>query len=241
MGNDKTDRNTERPGGLRLLGHADLVGEVVGWLSGSEGEGSLVNKRGFAMLRVVVRKLIDGELKDLYDQPVIVENAGSIAVCRVGERVGLVRNFRFIGRRIMDAGVDYIRRLDEEQRWGELVRSLGMWQWELPRGLTHLTHETDLERFVIETAKAEALEESGFTIANPRICGMINVNPTFFPHAQYVVAADIVGQGDNRPEDLEILGRTELFTPRQLREMADRAELQDGLTLSALLLAGVHI
>jgi hypothetical protein len=233
-----SDRN--RPGGLRLLTGADLEGPVVGWLRGSEGEGSLVNKRGFAMLRVVVQKLIDGKMKDLYDQPVIVENAGSIAVCRVGGRVGLVRNFRFIGRRIVDAGVEYIRRLDEEGRWGELAESLGLWQWELPRGLTHLTEETDLERFIIETAKAEALEESGFVIENPQILGMVNTNPTFFPHSQYVVSADIVSKGENQPEDLEILGRTELFSPRELRRMAGMGELQDGLTLSALALAGIH-
>lgn len=234
------DVRVERPGSLRLLTRADLESRLIGWLPGTEGEGSLVNRRGFAMLRVVVRKLIDGELKDLYDQPVIVENAGSIAVCRVDDRVGLVRNFRFIGRRIMDAGVDYIRRLDEEERWSELAEGLGLWQWELPRGLTNVTPETDLERFVIETAKAEALEESGFTIENPRICGMVNTNPTFFPHSQYVVAADIVHRGENQPEHTEMLGQTKLFSPCELRRMADRGELQDGLTLSALALAGIH-
>lgn len=193
---------------------------------------------GWAMLRVIVQRLADGSAKDLYDQPIIVENAGAFVVCQAGRRVGLVQNFRFVGERLMNAGKDYVRRLDAEGRWAELAATLGSWQWEVPRGLSQIEDETDLEKFVIAIAKAEALEESGFVIENARICGRLNVNPTFFAHAQYVVHGRVASTGENSPEELEMIGQTSLFDAEQVRRMADGGEIQDGITLASLALAG---
>ncbi|MBI2099395.1 hypothetical protein HYT45_03230 [Candidatus Uhrbacteria bacterium] len=231
----------KQPGGaVRLLTESDLVTSVVGWKPGTQGAGSLVNSKGWALLRVVVQKVIDGRLKDLYDQPLIVENAGSMVVCKAGDKVGLVQNYRFTAKRLLEAGADYVKRLNEEGRWDELLEKLGEWQWELPRGLSQVSTETNLEKFVLETAKAEALEESGFSVANARVVGMVNANTTFFAHSQYVVAADIVGRGESRPEALEILGKTRMFSARELRFLVDYHALQDGLTFASLALAGFH-
>lgn len=227
-------------GAVRLLAESDLVTSVVGWKPGTQGVGSLVNPKGWALLRVVVQKVVEGQLKDLYDQPLIVENPGSIVVCTAGDKVGLVQNYRFTGNRILEAGADYVKRLNEEGRWDELLETLGEWQWELPRGLSQVNKETNLYKFVLDTAKAEALEESGFTIANARIAGMVNANTTFFAHSQYVVAADIISKGENKPESLEILGRTQMFSAREIRRMTDTLLLQDGLTFASLALAGFH-
>lgn len=230
----------ERAGSLRLLRPDDAASPIVGWRSASAGLGGLVNPKGWAMLRVVVQKLIDGKVKDLYDQPLLVENAGAIVVCQAGDKVGLVQNYRFVGKRLMNAGKDYVRRLNDEGRWDELVADLGSWCWELPRGLSQLDDETDLEKFVIATAKAEALEESGFGVADARVRGMLNVNPTFFAHGQYVVHGRVVSSGVSSPEDMEIIGQTTLFNAAQIRSMVDRTEIQDGLTLAALAMAGFH-
>ena len=231
----------KQPGGAgRLLAESDLATSVVGWKPGTQGAGSLVNSKGWALLRVVVQKAIDGRLKDLYDQPLIVENAGSIVVCTAGDKVGLVQNYRLTGTRLLEAGAEYVKRLNQEERWDELLATLGQWQWELPRGLSQISKETNLYQFVIETAKAEALEESGFSVANARVVGMVNANTTFFAHSQYVVAADIVSAGKNKPESLEMLGGTQMFSACELRRMADASLLQDGLTFASLALAGFH-
>ncbi len=225
-------------GAVRQLTEADLDTKLAGWKPASTGAGGLVNPMGFAALRVIVRKAVEGNLKDLYDQPIIVENAGAIVVCQAGDRVGLVKNFRFVGERLMAAGKDYVRRLDSERRWGELLTTLGHWQWELPRGISQVESETDLEKFVVATAKAEALEETGYRIANARICGRLNTNPTFFAHSQYVVKGEVVSVGEQRPEETEMIGATKLFSAEEIRAMADCGEIQDGMTLAGLALAG---
>lgn len=230
----------QRPGEVRLLEESDSRSAIKDWKPGTQGARSRVNKGGWALIWAVVRKLVDGNLKDLYAQPLIVENAGSIVVCTAGGQVGMVENFRFTASRILEAGPDYIKRLDEEGRWEELLNTLGEWHWELPRGLSQVGEETDLNKFVIETAKAEALEESGFSVANARVVGMVNANTTFFAHSQYVVAAEIVSAGENKPESLEILGKTKMFSASEVRAMAASCALQDGLTFSALALAGFH-
>jgi len=237
MGNPESGR----PGRLRLLRTEDQSQPFVGWKSSSDGGGSLVNQKGWAALRVVVQLLREGCYQDAYDQVVLIENPGAIVACLLDGRVGLVQNFRFVGRRLYEAGADYVRSLDEQGRLEELVDSLGEWQWELPRGLApHSFDGLDLERFVIATAKAEALEESGLTIRNARLLGKVNVNTTFFAHPQYAVGADVVSIGDNRPEAMEILGKTHLFGPAEIRRMADNGELTDGLTLATLALVGFH-
>lgn len=238
----------EKDGAVTLLRSAHFQEKnpweqpVVGWIPTSQGVGGIFNPRGFAMPRVVVQKRDEGELRPLYDQPMIVENPGTIAVCTQGDQVGLVQNFRMVGNRLMpNAGADYVRRLNDEERWQELVESLGQWKWECPRGLAPPgTDPSDLERFVMDTAKIEANEEAGFTIKNPRICGWLNTNPTFFAHPQAVVHAEIESHGEAKHEDLEIIGKTSLFSREQVRAMVEKGELDDGLTIAGLALAGFH-
>lgn len=231
----------EKSGAVRLLVNEDHGTSLIGWQPASVGLGGLVNKKGWAMLRVVVQKVVEGRLRDLYDQPVLVESPGAVVVCRVGDRIGLAQNFRFVGERILQAGADYVRRLDDERRWEDLLSTLGSWRWELPQGLAPPdNNENDLEKFILKTAQAEALEEAGFTVASSRIVGRVNTNPTFFAHSQYVVLGDIVAQSDQRPEDLEIIGKVRLFSPQEIRKLVDSGELDNGLTLAALAVAGVH-
>ena len=239
----------EPAGAVRLLtlddvsdsGRKNCFGyPLIGWQSTSMGSGGLFNPRGFAMLRVVVQKIVEGRLEDIYDQPMIVENAGAIAVCTLGRKVGMVQNFRLVGERIAAAPGDYVAQLNTEERWGELMASLGQWQWELPRGLAPPTNEADLEKFIIECAKLEALEEAGVHVANSRIAGRYNANPTFYPHAQYVVAADIESIGEQQPEDLEMMGEMALFSAEEIRAMVTAGQLTDSLTLAGLAVAGFH-
>ncbi len=225
-------------GAVRQLQEDDLSKKLVGWKPASTGTGGLVNERGLAMLRVVVQKVVDGDLRDVYDQPLFVENAGAIVACQAGEKIGLVQNYRFTGERLMDAGKDFVRRLDAERRWDELLATLGRWEWELPRGLSQLEEETDLEKFVLATAKAEALEESGFGIADARVCGRLNANTTLFAHSQYVVKGRVVSRCAAQPEELEMVGQTTLFDMAQIRVMVDTGVIQDGLTLAGLTVAG---
>lgn len=219
---------------------------VVGWVKNSDGVGGLHNPRGFAMLRIVLQKLVDDVMRPLYDQPVIIENAGSIVIPQLGERVGLVRNFRMVGERLLpEAGVNYIKDLQKQKLWGMLIESLGAWRWECPRGLippdVQQTSGDSLVDFVVRTAKLEALEEAGFRIEEARIVGRVNTNPTFFPHSQYVVHARIASIGDASPENLEIIGERKLFTMQELRELNSSGEFDDGLTLAALALCGLSL
>lgn len=230
----------ERLGAVRLLQDNDLNTALVGWRSARAGCGGLVNPKGWAILRVIAQKVVEGKLKDLYDQPIIIESPGAIVVCQAGDKVGLVQSFRFTGERILQAGIDYVKELDEGDRWSELLAALGVWQWELPRGLSPGDNSKDITKFIIASAKAEAIEETGFTIVDAKICGKVNANTTFFAHSQYVVYGRIVATGKNSPESLEIIGRTKLFSAREIREMVTRGELEDGLTLSALAIAGFH-
>lgn len=213
---------------------------VVGWQPNSEGFGGLHNPRGYAMVRAVISKLVDGDMSPLYDQPVIIENAGSIIIAQENERVGLVQNFRMVGARILnDASANYVSRLQSERKWGELLSTLGRWNWEAPRGLMPpIDGSEDLESFVLRTAKLEALEESGFRIEDARIAGKVNANPTFFPHAQYVVHGHIASIGDSNPEDLEVIGDSKLFTMEELKELNIKGEFDDGLTLAGLAICG---
>lgn len=240
----------ERAGSVRLLTEADMAEGVrnafgkplIGWKPGSQGHGSLVNPMGFAMFRVVVRKSVEGEEKDLYDQPMIVENPGCAVVCKAGNKVGLVRNFRMVGERLAVGNPsDYVRVLDAEGRWEELFRVLGAWRYELPQGLAPKSDDAhDLEAFVKKAAKLEAAEEGGFQVEDVRILGRVNANPTFFTAAQYVVEARIVGVGERHPEDLEILGGMELATPERLCELVRGGQLDNALSLAALAIAGVR-
>ena len=185
-------------------------------------------------------------MQDLYDQPLIVENPGSIVIATHEEKVGLIQNFRFVGDRILpDAGNEYIKMLQKEKLWGKLIGSLGHWTWEAPRGLTPPKTDQDSDltfnNFVLKTAKLEALEEAGLEIKNARLAGMVNINSTFFAHPQYVVRAEIESIGKNKNEDLEMIGALRLFTRQQLRELNDNGDFDDGMTLAGLALSGISI
>lgn len=233
-----------RGGSVRLLTKEDFEKQnafgkpLVGWRPTSQGEGGLYNQAGWSMLRVVVQKIADGQPLDLYDQPMLVLSAGAGVVCQAGNKVGLVQNYRFVSPRILEAGREYVKRLNEENRWEELMASLGEWKWELPRGLSPLTGEADLAKFVLATAKVEAAEEAGFTLKDARIVGTVNMDTTFYPHPQYVVHGRVVAAGQKKAEDLEIIGQTRLFTGEQIREMATRGEIDDGWVFAGLGLAG---
>ncbi|MBN2087596.1 hypothetical protein JW758_04570 [Candidatus Peregrinibacteria bacterium] len=223
------------------FGQTNIAGKpVVGWQENSEGVGGIHNPRGYAMVRAVISKLVDGDMSPLYDQPIIVESPGSIIIAQKQEKVGLIQSFRMVGKRIMqNPDASYIEMLQKEKRWSELISSLGRWCWEAPRGLIPpIEKASDLEAFILKTAKMEALEEAGYTITNARIAGMVNANPTFFPHAQYVVNGEISSVGESSPEDLEIIGENRLFTMKELREMNMKGEFDDGLTLAGLALCG---
>ncbi|MCR4279037.1 MAG: hypothetical protein NUV81_04040 [bacterium] len=218
---------------------------VVGWLptAGPDGIGSLHNPMGFACLRVMnVKNAEDGSSQALYDQTLIIENPGAIVIATTEDRrIGLVQNFRMNGERFFSAGSDYVRQLHADNRWSELLETLGGWSWEAPRGLTTDPYEEDLERFVLKTAKAEALEEGGFIIGNTRIVGQVNANTTFFAHPQWVVHATIIAKEKAQPEDLEMIGKAKLFTVEELRKLAKDGKFTDGLTLAGMALCGISL
>lgn len=237
----------QKDGGVALLDWQHFAMDngngkpFLGWLPASEGVGGLVNKNGWAALRTALWKLADGKAKWLYDQFMLVENPGAVVIAHDKlNRVALTRCFRMTGERLIrNAGSSYIRMLQEEQHWKELFESLGEWKWEAPRGLVSDETVEDWRNFVIRSAKIEAKEEAGLEISDARLAGRINPNSTFFAHPQWVVNARIRAIGYAQPEDLEILGKTQLFSLEQLREMADSGELDDGLTLGGLALCGI--
>ena len=243
----KQEEKNEKDGGMVLLEaeHFEQTNPwnqpVVGWTPTTQGVGGLQNSRGWAFLRVVLWKLQGGQRVSLYEQSVIVENPAAIVICQLYEKVGLVKNFRMVGSRLLpDAGSQYIARLQKERLWSMLVESVGEWKWEAPRGLIHIPpREMNLEEFVIKSAKLEALQEAGFRIKSTKLVGRINVNSTFFLHPQWVVHALIEETGSSKPEDLEIIGESRLFTRQELRELNRRGEFDDGLTLGALALCGI--
>ena len=231
---------TEKTGKVRLFTEADSGTKHHGWLpvNGSLDQG-IANPIGWAALHIVVQKLTnDEEIRDLYDQILIVENPGAVVVCNQNDRIGMVQSFRFTAERLRTAEPGYLKQLIAENRFAELLESLGRWQWELPKGLSPNEDSTDLNELVLKVARLEAEQEAGFEIDNPRIIGRVNPNPTFFAHAQYVVAADIKAQGDNDPEALEMIGQVKLFTAKEVRQLVSEGQFEDGLSLAALALAG---
>jgi len=224
-------------GGLRL---AQYPIDFKGWQPNSQGIDGRHNPRGFGLLWVVVQKIIDGQRQDLYEQPVIVENPGSIVVCQAKNKIAFVQSFRMVGERLKGLETEYVRRLQSEQRWDELAATLGRWCWELPRGIAPIQGSTDINEVVIRTAKQELLEEAGLYIAKAKIVGRVNTNPTFFAHAQYVVHGELESAGQRNLEELEIIGDKRFFTPREIRQMVDAQQLDDGLSLSALSVCGIH-
>jgi hypothetical protein len=220
------------------------VGTAVHGWKAIEGDPWLgtVEKRGWAAVHVVWQKEVEGQWQDQYDQHVLVEDPGAIIVATRGNRVALVQNFRATAPRPASAGKGYVRRLDKEGRWDELVASLGEWTWELPRGMAPPDSaedgSCDFATYAVKTAKMEALAEAGLEIVNARVCGPDNPNTTFFPHAQAVVAGEIVSKGEAAPEAFEVIGETILVTKEELLGMVAAGQIRDGMLLGALVLSG---
>lgn len=211
---------------------------VVGWEPTRQGEG-WVNPKGWGIIRITLWKLVNGVKTLLYDQPTIVENLGVIVILRDREgRVGLVRNFRMTSAKRFDNGSSYVRRIQEEERWAEVVESLGEWTWEAPQGLATVA-DGPLQEVAFAVAKRESRQEAGVELGQCRLLGPVNTNPTFFTHPQQVVEAVVIKVGDAEPEHLEIIGNLQFFTPAEVRELHQKGELTNSLTLSALWLAGI--
>ena len=246
-GRDVIDK--KKDGWIALLEESDFNREnpwgspVVGWKPTSQGVGGLFNPRGYAMLRAVLSKLVEEKRRSLYDQPVLVENAGSILIAELEGRVALVHNYRMVGERVLkDAGADYIKRLQERKLWNALLQTLGAWKWEAPRGLAPpIDREEGLTEFILRTAKLEGQSEAGLTVEDARVVGRVNANSTFFVHSQYVVHARITATGESSPEELEMLGEMKLFSMSELRQLSKAGEFDDGLTLAALALCGMSL
>lgn len=241
---------TDRGGAVRLLEEGDFDEKVVnpwnkpvvGWIPNSQGFGGLHNPMGFALLRVVVQRILDGNKEDLYDQPIIVEKPAAVVIAQLDDKIGFVQNYRFNAERIITVDPDYIRALNDEERWFELTEALGQWRWELPAGIAPTAHDArDIDQIIMAAAKLEASEEGGYEIENGRIVGTVNWNPTFFAHAQYIVHGMIKTQGQQQSEDLEILGATSLFTLEQVKQAIVAGEMDDGRSMSALFLAGFRL
>ena len=249
---------TTRPLRLRLFTEADIGTKPHGWRQhgmttreGARIDGA-VNDMGFAMMHVVNQKAADGAWKDQYDQYVLFENPGAIVVCTdAAGRVGLVPNFRLVGDRL-DPVLEqlknpesgkynfsaYVKTLREKGLFQVALGNLGEHVWELPRGLAPAGEAADLAAFIKKVAAIEAKEEAGLELTDVRLRGKVNANTTFFPHAQFVVSAAVVGVGASKPEERESIGKLRMFAPDELRRMADQDELFDGLTLACLAKVG---
>lgn len=234
----------KKDGGLDFLGPE--YQDVVGWKP-IEGVDGRVNTRGWALTWVVIKKLVQREvkaLKALYDQPKIFENPGAIIVARQGDRILLAENFRDIGERFpVEDWSDYMGLINAGNFWHQLLELLGNYNWEAPRGIKPKGEKKydNIEEFILDTARIEGLEEAGVTLSDLRVVGRVNANTTFFPYAQYVVQGEIVSLGDAQPEDLEIIRNRRLFTMAELREMNRRGEFVDGLTMAAMAMCGLSL
>jgi hypothetical protein len=144
------------------------------------------------------------------------------------------------GEQLVHPGNEYMTMLDEQQLWESLLSMAGEWKWEAPRGLIQGDPGSmDLKEFVLKTAQIEASEEGGFKIVDARLVGTINANPTFFLHPQWVVEAEIESVGDARPENLEIIGGSQMMSMRQLKSANGNREFDDALTLGGMALCGL--
>lgn len=228
----------EKPAQIRRFTEADRGQPYDGWQPlGGDYMLGMANTRGFASVHAVVMKAGAGGLKPIYDQPIIIENPGAVLICMSGDKIGLVRNFRFTAERL-PIGFDYIRMLAQTDSWDALFNSLGRWSWEAPRGIAPPTDGSNLVQYIRQLAKIEAKDEAGFEIGDVRIAGRLNPNSTFFAHAQYAVTCKIMQVGEQRPEALEVIGQVSLFDRKQVREMIDKGEVDDSLTLAAMMVCG---
>lgn len=233
-------------GEVRLLENIDhkginpYGGPVVGWSPMVNGHGGILNARGgWALPRVVIRKEVEGKMQDIYDQPMIVEKPGSIVVCTMGDKVAVIANFRMTGPRPEGTDNNYIQML-EDGDWKGMLENLGEWRWELPAGLADIKDGTDIKSTVLGSAQAEALEEAGLQVVNAKIVGKVNMNPTFFPHDQYVVRAEVASIEEAQHEDLEMIGGMQFVDSSELRQIVSENTFVDAKSIAALAIAGIH-
>lgn len=210
---------------------------IAGWIPGTAPY-TIVNPMGYGLAWVVVH---DEDGNPLYNQPVVLETPGAIVICVLGDRIGLIPSYRMVGERIIPNGGDYVKIINDEGLWGNLISGMGKSVWEAPRGLITEEVKENLEEFVVKTAKMEALQEAGYKITNAKIMGKVNANTTFFFHAQYVVYAEIESVGNANPEDMELIGKAKLFTIEEIAELQRNGEFEDGLTLAAMALCGISM
>jgi len=238
--------------GLMLLGDEHHTQQspdgrpVVGWKEGSQGEGSLFNKNGWAMLRTVVWKMVDGAKRALYDQITIVENPGVYVVCRLvrpeGTQFALVLQTRMVGDRLQPHGnSEYVATLNVGELWSNLVRSLGRDRWEVPAGLLKEPAHVEVEEAVLSTARAQVKTEAGYRVSNLRLIGRGNANPVFFAHSQWIVLADIEEEVDAKPDARHIIAGRRLFTESEISRLIRDGELDDLRTIACLALCGAQI
>ncbi|MCA9376037.1 MAG: hypothetical protein KC925_03155 [Candidatus Doudnabacteria bacterium] len=220
---------------------------VIGWNPITGPQGQVIgfgNPTGFAAVHVVhQRENGDGQPELLYDQFVIVENPGAIVVIERGDgAIALIQATRKVGSRII-SGANYVGELMEAGRMPELIETLGAKRWEVPRGIppTSMKAADTLEASILKIARLESLEEAGIEIEDAQVVGVGNTNPTFFPHAQYIVHARVAAIGQQQPEELEEIGPMRFFFPADIRRLAMQCELDDMLTFGALAMCGIRI
>ena len=158
----------------------------------------------------------------------------------MGNKIALTQNFRMVGERILlNAGSNYITEINKKSLWEKLVKSLGQWKREAPRGIIQNSNETDEIKFVLHTAIQESLEEAGVHIKNMKLMGRLNTNSTFFAHAQYVVMAEVESIEKAKPEEFEAIGNMQFMDMHELKKLAKTGEFDDGTTLGAMALCGL--
>lgn len=254
------DRVKKRPRRIRVLE------PTLDWKPIPECAGLANPAAGCAILHVENQVRSGRAFRDQYDQPLFVENPGSILVATFGERVGLIRNYRLTEARPLICGTDedasvnlvrdasaipkgqrplpedngrgYVASLLRNRLFGQAVEGLGRWVWEAPRGIAPVRLETDARRLFEDIARVEGAEEAGFELCDVEICGSVNPNTTYFAHAQSVVRARIRTFDDHARESSETIGGIRLFTGREIRDLIVKGEFICGMTISALAIAG---
>ncbi len=251
-------------GGIRLLTEKDLQPGVlnmngqslIGWEESTFSPDAHINPiYGGLLARAIVQKAYPeghpqaGQLGDLYDQFMFFQDRAIIVVARDQRgRVALVQNWRNTGKR-PGRKPKILRDFDKKQLGPKLVARLGETHWEVPRGMPDgIGRVRSLKEFARKAARLETSQESGYRIENIQILGEPIQDTTWFPYGQMVVSGTIVGRrGRQRPEDMEIIGQSRLFTPRQLSQIFRRGKTfngvgsRDGMSLMAFSLAGVHL
>lgn len=250
MSSGSNGSKDNKKGGIALLkeGQGYLAARAPGWIPTKEGSWGLVNPAGWGVVHGGLWKMEDGVQRWIYDQVVVVENAGAVVVILDNHgRVAMVQNFRMVGERLdARAGSNYVRSLNTEGRWQQLLETLGQDTWECPKGLARVEGEeellrNDFEAFIKKVASQEAREEAGITLSDIRVLpARLNWNPTFCVHAQYVVIARMQAVDKPQHEDFEIISGLQFCSPKQVRKMVDSGLVIDGMTLGALAIAGFH-